>query len=590
MYNSITYSFIKFIKEKKYMKATFISLIVFTTVQFAQPAFPGAEGGGAVTTGGRGGIVIEVTNLNDSGPGSFREAAGTVGSRTIVFKVGGTITLNTEVTIKSNVTIAGQTAPGDGIMFRANPAMTGPLLFVKNSNNIIMRYLRFRPGSIANRPAGDAIALADNVHNVIIDHCSISWGTDENTQLWTKTTGGYNVTWQWCISSEGLNKDNHSCGLIIGGNTPAVEDKMQNISVHHNYFAHNRNRNPLMKCKKGEIINNLVYNWEWWATGIAGGIIVDIIGNKYVKGHNSSPDRGEICWLESTYDASGVNWGPNGDPSIFFDQNIGPNNSEPDSSDFAWGVMTERTHLWGYPAGGRTSLPTEYRRSEKRKLVYPISIYDVVTLDDSLLKENGVGASMHINFDGEWESMRDTVDRRIINEYRTNTGSIPNYVSDVGGFPSLADGIPYIDNDHDGMADVWEIENGLDPSDDSDRNNKDLSSKGYTNLEVFINGSDIITDIDGEIYLTPEHYALEQNYPNPFNPTTVISFSISVASNTSLEIYNVLGQKVAILVNKELNAGSHKYQFNASNLSSGIYFYKLQSNNFTSIKKMMLIK
>jgi len=455
----------------------------------ALPAFPGAAGGGAVALGGRGGQVIEVTNLNDAGPGSLRAALSATGPRTVVFRVGGTITLQSQIVIdRSFLTIAGQTAPGSGILIRSSENMLYSPLLMKNCNDIIIRYIRVRPGPFANDQAGDAINTYEHVHNVIIDHCSLSWSTDENTEVWTKAEPGYNITWSWNIIAEGLDMDHHhSCGLLSGSNDNSVG--MLNFSVHHNFFAHNARRNPNMKVKTAEIINNLVWGWRDYATQIGGGTMIDIIGNSYVGQDGLTSTRREVLW--KPYNDSPAT-GPSGNPSIYFTGNIGPHNSDPNAD--GWHLMMEMTDLdsWGYPdddgTATRTDIPEQYRRFTRRTTPFPVSLDNALDLDNLLLADLGAGASMRLDENGTMTPNRDSVDARIIAEFQTRTGIIPNLSpNEVGGYPVMENSAPYADQDHDGMADAWERTHGLDPNNPEDRNLTNLSAAGYTNLEVFLN-------------------------------------------------------------------------------------------------------
>lgn len=211
-----------------------------------QKAFPGAEGFGAYSRGGRGGKVLFVTNLNDSGPGSLREAVDTEGPRTIIFRVSGTINLKSTLQIRQPfLTIAGQTAPGDGICIKGHKV-------VVDAHDCIVRYIRIRLGDEENVP-DDAFSTYRGAKNTIIDHCSASWAVDETMSA----TYVKNVTFQWCIISESLNnsvhpKGKHGYGSLING---------EEVTYHHNLYAHHSDRVPRPAACKLDFINNVLYDF-----------------------------------------------------------------------------------------------------------------------------------------------------------------------------------------------------------------------------------------------------------------------------------------------------------------------------------------
>ncbi|MBL7223697.1 MAG: hypothetical protein ISS72_07580, partial [Candidatus Brocadiae bacterium] len=241
------------------------------------PAFPGAEGFGMYATGGRGGRVIEVTNLNGSGPGSFRAAVEATGSRTVVFRVAGTIRHEDRFVITNpDLTIAGQTAPGDGICIQGHEVSV-------YADNVIIRFLRVRPGDVLGRPIGDAIS-GRFIQDVILDHCSMSWSMDEVCTWYALG----NVTVQWCLMSESLDrslhpKGGHGAGHAMGG---------FNLSSHHNLIAHNSFRNPRfggcgnLKESLVDFRNNVVYNFVTPGYGGEGGTY-NFVHNYYKRGPSS---------------------------------------------------------------------------------------------------------------------------------------------------------------------------------------------------------------------------------------------------------------------------------------------------------------
>ncbi|MGB3850859.1 MAG: carbohydrate-binding protein [Tunicatimonas sp.] len=456
----------------------FIILSTSVSPLFAQvPAFPGAEGGGAVSQGGRGGKIIEVTNLNDSGPGSLRAACEASGPRTVVFRVGGTINLKSAIRVfYSYLTVAGQTAPGDGIQI-IGPDSKEDLFLVWEAHDIIIRYLRFRHGftNSVKVQAGGCYNGGNGSYNVIIDHCSFQWGMNDLAGAWSEDKRVHNYTFSNNIFAEALKV--HSTNLIFGSNTNAEE--IVNMDIHHNFFGNSSHRSPLFKGKSCRVINNIMYNPGWYATGIAGGVTIDIIGNEYKQGPTDmASGRNEVAW-RSDYD--GPNSGPSGPPSIYIAENKGWSVSSP--ADNNWS-MIEKCAVWD---PSNELLNQSFRRNSPQEGSGPsVSIQNVNTLASQLV--NHVGASQRLDASGEWIFTRDVVDQRIIKDYQQNTGFIPNHEDEVGGFPVLNGGTPYPDEDRDGMSDVWEAAYGFDQNDAAD-GNQDADGDGYTNVEEFLNGT-----------------------------------------------------------------------------------------------------
>jgi len=477
-------------KTKQTIFAIFLALFTANLIVSQTPAFPTAEGHGKWASGGRGGQVVSVTNLEDDGvgniPGSFRWALRQhPGSPiTIVFKVSGIIDLK-GIGIRSkrnNITIAGQTAPGDGICIKGGNVNLG------GSFNLIIRHMRFRVGS---HPNGTFISGApfslENGGNFIIDHCSFSWSAEE-------ALGMYNVlnqTVQWCMFTEGLfaaghPKGSRGYGPVIGG---------VNTSFHHNLIAHTVRRSPRFGCSDPndnhqfiDFVNNVNYNWGR-ANACYGGenernrwgsSRINIMNNYYKPG--PAYDGSRRSWLTAASWSSLV-----GTDSLYFTRyhlsgnyiegsanaNININNNNGLDISAYVSAVTAYTVQMRHLTSSVPFIPNE-----------PIIMESAHDAYNSVLRN--VGAFP-----------RDTVDRRIIREVKegvaTHNGSFNNWQltgiidnpSQVGGFPSYNTYNQIVDNDNDGMDDFWEIQHGLDPNDPEDRNRVTLT--GYTALEVYLN-------------------------------------------------------------------------------------------------------
>ena len=451
---------------------------IFAGQLMALPAFPGAEGAGADTVGGRGGKVIEVTNLNDSGPGSLRAAVEASGPRIVVFKVAGLVTLESTLYINNPyITIAGQTAPDGGITIKGHH-------FYLQTHDVIMRYLKLREGSHIGSSRkehsgaqGLSIGVGGGVYNVIFDHLSTSWTNAKNVALWSSFKPAHDITFQWNIFAEGLNYDGAASGFLTGSSSNP--DDIKGIAIHHNYFAHFSNRMPLIKIKEAKVVNNIIYNWQWWATSVYGNSFTDIIGNMYKKGPLNVNNAAKDLEFDFRRSYDGGAHGPLGDPQIYLSGNRGPSNpTGTDANNAQW----KMTHSG-----------TVFKRSDHT----PLSLYTIpITIDpvDSMIKEvlEKAGAYQRINEKGQWVANRDTIDKRQIKEYFSGTGGYPKRETDVGGYIiSYPWGKGYKDSDHDGMSDVWEQMYHLNPHNAGD-GSQDQDSDGYTNVEEFINGTNPI--------------------------------------------------------------------------------------------------
>lgn len=437
-------------------------------------AFPGAEGYGAKALGGRGGKVIQVTNLNDSGTGSLRACVTATGPRTCVFTIGGTITFSSSLDISNPyLTIAGQTAPGGGIMLRTSASNNKGLVVVRpTANNVIIRYIRIRPGP--GGTDGDTLdAITINSNDVILDHVSASWGVDETVNTWYPTA--QNISIQWSIISEGLSNSihpqgEHSKGYLMG-------EFNKNISAHHLLFAHNMDRHPEMKGDPAgilEAINNVVYNWGWRTLLVSdnNGIArVSIIGNYFKSGPNS-PTKHEIEYYNSS--GQGV--------KMYVKGNIGPNRVA-DSNQ----AMT-RTNGGEWSVVSPSTADSNLVTTSFGTAPIPVTITSAEQAYAAVLTD--AGANKRLDCQGNWVNNRDTVDTRVVNDVKNKTGRIINHPNDVGGWPALSAGTPCPDTDADGISDAWEQTNFGSLTVGSTTNSaSDYDRDGYTDLEEFLNGT-----------------------------------------------------------------------------------------------------
>ncbi len=408
------------------------------------PAFPGAEGFGASASGGRGGSVYEVTNLNDDGPGSLREAVSQ-GNRTVVFRVSGTIDLKKKLVLtKPNLTIAGQTAPGDGICLRNRT-------FEISTENVIVRYLRSRLGDVS-RQEDDSINLR-NARKVILDHCSASWSVDEALSLAGTVS---EVTVQWCLIAESLNQSIHAKGAHGYGSLARANGP---VSFHHNLWAHNNGRNPRLGDNYGrppfpvfDFCNNVIYNYGATCSGLTQGQLkVNYVAN-YIRPGPSSKARTPITV-----------GGPS-DLHFYIRDNLvdGKDDLTADNTRFFHPVEID----------GKKQVQTVAEPFPVR----PVRTISAREAYEAVLAT--VGASLPV---------RDSVDRRIINEVRERKGSIIDSQKQVGGWPELKSTAAPLDSDHDGIPDAWEKQHGLNPNDPSDGAKLAADGSGYTNLEVYLN-------------------------------------------------------------------------------------------------------
>ena len=420
-------------------------------------AFPGALGYGAQAKGGRGGEVVYVTNLRDSGSGSLRAALESSGPRTVVFRVAGTIELESTIHVKEPfVTVAGQSAPGGGIALRhSGVSGFGKPLVTVSTHDVILRHVRFRRGpSAEGECCGDNLLLI-NARDVIIDHCSFSWSTDESLNGWPAER----VTIQRSLIAESLAKSSHEEDGVIESHALAAlfGDASDEITFIQNVFAHNTGRNPQIAPTQGgtfQVVNNLVVNTCYAMTLSAKQgpqARFDAIGNVIIAGDNTC-GKGRASILLS------------GDVKVYVEDNLTPYRREGQDEWLATAVFRQE------PPADRAL------RAESPHVTPGAARYKASELEAALLP--GVGATL---------PHRDAADDRVIQSVRDRGGAIIDLPAQVGGWPHLEMGQAYADEDLDGMDDEWERAHGLDPSSPDGRLDRD--GDGYTNLEEFLNNT-----------------------------------------------------------------------------------------------------
>ncbi|MES1224576.1 MAG: polysaccharide lyase, partial [Bacteroidota bacterium] len=450
------------------------------------PAFPGAEGGGAFTPGGRGGKVFVVKSLDDRGPGTMREACEQGGARIIVFNVAGIIHLKSPINIRAPyISIEGQTAPGDGVCIAGESVLI-------DTHDVIIRFMRFRRGETQVTRRDDALG-GNPVGNIILDHVSGSWGLDENMSIYRhvydrKNDGKgdklptVNVTIQNCIFAEGLDTYNHAFGSTIGG---------RNSTFMRNLWANNVARNPSVGMD-GDFgfVNNVIFNW--WNRSADGGddkSFFNFINNYYKPGPITPKDKPigyRILKPES---------GRAHKDSLMFGKayvhgNIMEGNDKVTKDNWAGGVQVQEL-----PDAGK------YTDSIRVDKPFPIASFPVLPAQDAY--------SYVLDNAGAILPVRDAVDKRVVEEVKTGKiiydknakpystsfvkrrlapdsykDGIISDISQVGGYPEYK-GAPYKDSDNDGMPDDYEIKNKLNPKDASDA--VKIAASGYSNIEIYLN-------------------------------------------------------------------------------------------------------
>ena len=573
-------------------------LTITTSAQEETPAFPGAEGHARYITGGRGGEIRHVTNLNDSGEGSLREALKGEKPKTIVFDVSGYIDLQSQLDITSNTTIAGQTAPSPGITLRYYTIYFG------KCDNVIVRYIRFRRSQVKDVNDGADATWGRKRNKIMLDHCSFSWSIDEVASFYDNN----NFTMQWCYITESLTNPGHSKGAhgyggIWGGKL---------ASFHHNLIAHVTNRAPRFNGARYQwngYTDNMYYDQYKWENYVQAEN-VDFRNCVMYNCQSSSacyggPGGGQINIVNNYYKA-----GPsNTNAKVVTKVTVGADgNSTPE---LLWG-MTSRYFIngnyvtaagdkaanydWkGVEYDGSTALIDGERYSKdpnrmngssatyaekdgvnyvKIKLEEPCPTGDVTTHTAEMAYDKVLlfgGANLH----------RDLVDLRYVGEVSTGTATYTgpvtgkpgqlDFINDPDGeqnetYPSFPDLTsesrgPGFDTDGDGMPDEWESLNGLDPHDSSDANTYTIDTKGwYTNIEVYLNA--LVEDFMKAGNADAEQ-SVDEYYPKCENPTTGINAHRVSANILSTEYYNLEGQRLeapqkGIMIRVEQLASGHR--------------------------------
>ena len=490
------------------------------TMSAQAPAFPGAEGFGRYTTGGRGGKIIHVTNLNDSGTGSLRWALSQSGAKTIVFDVGGYIDLKSQLNVSSNTTIAGQTAPGDGITLRYYT------LYIGKCNNVIVRFIRCRRSQVKDVNDGADATWGRNSKNIIIDHCSFSWSIDEVASFYDNK----DFTMQWCniteaLANPGHSKGAHSYGGIWGG---------KNASFHHNLIAHVQNRAPRfngarynwngydkekyensIQAERVDFRNCVMYNWGNGngCYGGPGGGYINMVNNYYKAGPGTK-NKTRVTQV-SVSDASngGKNPFPGYASRYYINGNYVTAASTPENYD--WKGVIFDNGLYTINGEKYIADPNHYY-GENQTYVQNTNGVDCIRLklDEPIESGEVTTHNAQIAFDkvvrfGGASYMRDECDIRYAEEAENGTTTFKGAIAKRAGIldvindpegtedPTTAS-YPYLrekqqetgfDTDGDGMPDDWEVANGLDPNNPNDAKETTIDSakEWYTNLEVYLN-------------------------------------------------------------------------------------------------------
>lgn len=560
------------------------------------PAFPGAEGNGRFVTGGRGGKVVHVTNLNDSGEGSLRSAVSGSDKKIVVFDVGGVIALSSDLSIGDNTTIEGQTAPSPGITIR--------YYTVRPRANNIIRFIRFRRGEEKSTNDGADCIWQRNYTGIILDHCSMSWSTDELASFYDNN----NFTMQWCMLGEGLNsghsKGAHSYGGIWGGKL---------ASFHHNFLGFVQNRVPrfcgarynwqgyknnkeystynwksAVEAENVDFRNCVMYNWSSGGCyGGPGGGHINMVNNYYkagpatanktqvtqiTVGAKGNSEENSIFWgLASQYYINGnyVAGAPAGQQENYDWKGVSIDGKHYTIDDMPY--CKDSLHYYGTSTEYK-SVEDFYLTNERRvgrRRVYdtvwvkfdcaPIHMEKPIAPAGQVTTHSAKAAYEQVlNYAGA-SLYRDAIDAGYVKQTRDSTaiytGSIESspkpgiidistdnkdcYSETTPGWGLTKS--TKVDSDGDGMPDDWETANGLNPNDPSDASTYTLDARGwYTNIEVYCN--ELVENIMKSENANAET-AVDEYYP-VIATTGISSIHTPTAINANAPIYNVAGQQV----------------------------------------------
>jgi hypothetical protein len=495
------------------------------------PAFPGAQGGGALSRGGRGGEVYQVTNLNDSGPGSLRACIQAKEPRTCIFRTGGTIRLASSLSVANPfITIAGQTAPGDGVQIAGPNSPEGHSLYI-TTHDVVIQYLRIRRGwyegeKCTSTCATNVLILANNPshnpYNIVLDHVSLEWSAYESI-IGLGSNAVPNVprstTVSWSLLGEALAGAGQTTNSEWGGYSgegAKAPDAMIDLDLHHNLLAGARHRFPLMTNRSARLVNNIIYAWTFYATRHKG--LRDIINN-YFKLRNGQRISGHEISAWTTNDANDTSVAP----SFYVTSNVGP--SDP-SGTANWTNMTALAVNQSVGENCPSSpcpLPESYQRVSPIPRpdgyieITPDPVSTISSASGPMLSTGraapygGVGASRKLDCAGRWADAQDSVDKRIVSAVAKGTnlyGSFdysslyasPRSQADLGGWPALSPGTPCTDKNNNGIPDLWESHwaKKFNRGSTLDPNRRDFGDE-YTNLEHYINGTNpVAPENEGE--------------------------------------------------------------------------------------------